>query len=290
MTDEHVLSEDNFGGRLIAPKRVCEECNREAGKLEREIASRPPLAEYVSRHAPLFNPRQRPEAEGRLDDGAKIRAKWTPQGAIIKQRLPRLVGQQGGREVWEVAEGTEEEFKERRRRRGQDVEVIGRPVGQREHMQLRYGIGARTLMEWPRFGAKVALAVASLALDVQWLESRGAKNLQLLFLRGVGPPHDSSIKAGLFPAEAPPDKDPWRKFRPGEHLLGMRNADESDGAVVWMVLFGALVYEMLLEDAECPEDEPTWLLAPRGEPPRRTSFEEMHAGLMARTSTGADVS
>lgn len=132
--------------------------------------------------------------------------------------------------------------------------------------------------------------MASLALDVQWLESRGAKNLQLLFLRGVGRPRDSSIKAGLFPAEAPPDKDPWRKFRPGEHLLGMPNADESDGAVVWMVLFGALVYEMLLEDAECPEDEPTWLLAPRGEPPRRMSFEEMHAGLMARTSTGPDVS
>jgi len=54
LTDEHVLSEANFGGRLVARDAVCGRCNRIVGALERNITRDAFLAYLVGRHAPAY--------------------------------------------------------------------------------------------------------------------------------------------------------------------------------------------------------------------------------------------
>jgi hypothetical protein len=47
ITREHVLSEANFGGRLISPGAACQPCNGLAGRVEALAAEHPRVAEAV---------------------------------------------------------------------------------------------------------------------------------------------------------------------------------------------------------------------------------------------------
>lgn len=49
-TREHILSEKNFGGRLVSPDAVCEACNGLAGKIEAMVAGHPWGAEAVAQY------------------------------------------------------------------------------------------------------------------------------------------------------------------------------------------------------------------------------------------------
>lgn len=87
LTDDHVLSEANFGGRLVASKRVCQPCNSKAGKLESQIVTVPPLVTFAAEAARELG-RGYPEADAILQDGARGRAEITAEGARHHLRAP----------------------------------------------------------------------------------------------------------------------------------------------------------------------------------------------------------
>lgn len=267
LTDEHVLSQANFGGRLVTRRAVCQSCNGTVGKLERQMSRSAFLAEYIGRDRLLFSPPlPKPEAEG-VTGGAEVRLRYGPAGATVSSRKPRLVEcEDDGTEVWEVAAGEEERF--RQRRRAQDlnlkVRVIGRAASDAPGLNAKFGIGAPNIDYWPRLGAKVALSLASLVLDDTWLDTPGAAGLQTVLARGAYSRAVFPNGLGLGPGELDPADEPGSVLRSGEHLLGL---DRDDGGRAWMILFGGLYYFVPLLDADVPDWEPTWYLQPRT-PPR----------------------
>lgn len=287
LTDEHVLSQENFGGRLEASRRVCAPCNREAGRLEHLVATTPPLVQYVGKAATALRPKRPrfPEMEAILPDGARGRAALTPEGTRIVSWEPRQIGMEGDVEVWEVAEGEEEKFERRRLARGQRVRAVGRPLGEVGYMQLTRGMGVEAFELWPRFAAKVALGCASLVLPETWLDSRGARALQDLFQRGHAP---KSVWRGRLKLPFPwlPELDAEsllaQALHPHEHILAVSKNEQGEGALVEMIFFGAVLYRIDLFDAECPDDEPAWLLSPSGPAPVREPWEMLYARLLAR--------
>ena len=287
LTDEHVLSQRNFGGRLVAPCRVCEGCNRKAGQLEHLVATTPPLVSYAGKAATALRPeRQRfPEMDAILPDGARGRAALTPQGTRIVSWEPRQIGMDGDVEIWEVAEGEERKFERRRLARGQRVRAVGRPLGEAGYMQLTRGMGVEAFDLWPRFAAKVALGCASLVLPEMWLDSCGAVALQRLFLSGHAP---KSVWRGRLKLPFPwlPELDAEsplaQALHPHEHILAVSKNEQGDGALVEMIFFGAVLYRIDLFDAECPNEEPAWLLSPSGPAPVREPWETLYARLLTR--------
>lgn len=259
LTNEHVLSQANFGGRLVSRRAVCQPCNGLVGRLEREIVSGPFLSEYVGRDRDLFNPRLRePEVQGTAE-GAELRVRLGTQGARVSSRVPRqLEAGADGTPVWEVAADAEAKFRERR---AEPIDVVARDADYAPGLELRFGIGDRTIDAWPRFGAKVALALASLVLQEDWLDSPGARGLQLV-VAGRPYPQATFPEGFMFgPRELDPSLEPGSLLRPGEHVLGL---DSDHGGRAWMLLFGALEYHVPLPDADVPASEPTWLLLPQG--------------------------
>lgn len=285
LTDEHVLSEANFGGRLVAPKRVCQPCNGKAGELERQITTVPPLIQFAGEAAGELRPSKPrfPQAEAILQDGARGRAKITPEGARVISFEPRKIGMEGDVEVWEVGAGDEEKFELRRRKQGKRVKAVGRPLGQRGYMQLAGGFGLSFFELWPRFAAKVGLGCASLVLPETWLDSEGGRLVQDLFQRGNAPKRlwrGRGPKVPLGWPELPPEDLLRRALRPSEHILALSANDEGDGTLLEMILFGAIYYRLDLFDAECPKDEPAWLISSAR--PNREPWEALHARLRAR--------
>jgi hypothetical protein len=283
LTNEHVLSRANFGGRLVAPKRVCESCNSEAGGLEDKILTVPPLIEFVGVAARELG-RGYPEAEAILQDGARGRAEITPDGTRVISFKPRKIGMEGDTEVWEVGEGDEKKVEDRRSKPGRRVKAVGRPLGQGDYMQLAGGFGVDFFEMWPRFAAKVALGCASLTLPEAWLDSEGARLVQDLFQRGNAPKRlwrGRGPKVPLGWPELPPDDPLRRALRRSEHILALSANDEGDGTLLEMVLFGAIYYRLDLFDAECPDDEPAWLVSPSSRSGREPS-EVLRARLLAR--------
>lgn len=150
-------------------------------------------------------------------------------------------------------------------------------------MQLAGSFGLEFFDLWPRFAAKVALGCASLVLPHDWLDSEGARLVQDLFQRGNAP---KRLWRGRLPTvplgwpELPPDDLLRRALRPSEHILALSANDEGDGALLEMVLFGAIYYRLDLFDAECPPDEPAWLVSTS--PPRQEPWGSLHARLRVR--------
>lgn len=286
LTDEHVLSQSNFGGRLVAPKRVCRPCNGKAGNLERQIVTVPPLISFAGDAAHELRPSKPryPEARAIHPDGARGRAELTPEGARIVSWEPRQIGVEGDTAIWEVGEGEEQKFERRRRDRGERVRAVGRPLGEGRYMQLAGGFGIGFFELWPRFAAKVALGCASLTLHEEWLDSEGASVLQDLFQRANAPRprwRGRLPKVPLWP-ELPPENPIRQALRPLEHILGLSSNDEGDGALLEMILFGAIYYRLDLFDAECPADEPAWLLGPAQSAPPREPWKSLNDRLLAR--------
>jgi hypothetical protein len=230
LTDEHVLSERSFGSRSVSKSAVCAPCNRKAGELEMRIASRPLLAELVGKHSAAYGPALHPHADGYLADGQPVRVRFAEQGAEVHSLL------------------------------GRD----GDPANPPERLAgMRWGIGAGNFDEWPRFGAKVALGLASLVLEPTWLDTRGAAAVQAIF---SGQQWETGVLAfgPDWTAQEIGEDEPFARLARGEHVVGL--CDSPDGPYAWMILFGAVAYRVSLPDAAIPSNEPTWLLQPRTTP------------------------
>src|SRR4051812_8920570 len=92
LTDEHVLSERNFGGKLIARRSVCQDCNSEVGKLERRLPQDHALYDLIAEHGDEFRPRlQAPIVDGVLADGTNVRVQRAGEIFRAVSREPRLV-------------------------------------------------------------------------------------------------------------------------------------------------------------------------------------------------------
>lgn len=232
LTDEHILSERSFGSRLVSKSAVCAPCNSKAGKLEMSIASRPLLAELVGKHSTAYGRPLRPQADGYLADGQPVRVRFAEEGAEVHSLL------------------------------GRDVDPVRPP----ERLAgVKWGIGVGNFDEWPRFGAKVALGLASLVLDPAWLDTRGAAAVQAMF---AGERWERDVLAfdPDWTASEIGDDEPFAKLAQGEHVVGL--CDFPEGPCAWMILFASVAYRVSLPEAAIPLDEPTWVLKPRTTPAR----------------------
>lgn len=181
LTDEHVLSEANFGGRLVARDAVCGRCNRMVGALERNITLDAFLAYLVGRHAPAYAPRNGPHpmAKGVLEDGTNVRVAFTPDGPRIASRRPRRSEVRAdGTEVWDVLAGAEERVRERLAQKGIRATVRPHSPSETPGLNIKWGIGPPNVANWSRLCAKVALSLASLVVGPGWLDTPGARALQ----------------------------------------------------------------------------------------------------------------
>lgn len=271
LTREHVLSDKHFGGRLIASDTVCQPCNSLAGGIEALVAEHPFVAEAVARFRTACGGKRYPQSQAVLPDGAHAQVERRPSGIEIIDFQPRQIGTDpDGTGIWELAAGRETEFVERRRKRGERVRAVGRPLGPGGYMHLRYGLGTRNFAAWPRFVAKTALATMSLVTEERWLDTDAALALQDVFheRRRAGSP---SYSLPLYPWEQDRTKPPWSLLIGGEHVLGLWRDVEAGDWRFGLTLFGYLVAEAELRDVECPQDQPTWLVPCDGSPPDRLS-------------------
>lgn len=285
LTDEHVLSEKNFGGRLVAPKAICQPCNSVSGELEDQLARSVGVAELVGRYGNLIKPRRapRPQTRGILADRREVTVEYGPDGLAVRDMKPRpLSPDPDGTEVWEVAEGQESLVVERRRKRGHKARAVGRSLAIEGSMTLKYGIGAKNFDLWPRFGAKVALSLASIVADQRWLDTPGARALQAGFRHGVWPRELYPRGAPWQPEELPPHEEPASLLHRGEHLVGL---SPDDGGCVWMILFGSLIYQLRAFDMSIPSDEYVWLLAPQTTEPGPRAGADLQEWLRKRQGT-----
>ena len=224
LTDEHVLSQANFGGRLVAPNAICERCNSRSGELEDQLARSVGVAERVGLCGDVIDRRRprRPQTDGVLRDGNQVTVEFGSGGLAVRDMKPRLIATDAdGTEVWEVAEGQEEMFVARRRGRGQDVRVVGRPLTTDGGLTIRYGLGPPNFDLWPRLAAKVTLSLASMVVDPSWLDTPGARALQHGFWR-------SAWDQDLYPRgvpwqfhELPPTRGLPSSLQSAEHVLAL---------------------------------------------------------------------
>jgi hypothetical protein len=256
----------NFGGRLVTPDAVCGPCNGLAGKIEAMVAGHPWVAEAVAKY--MTGPRGKafPQSRAVLPDGAEAQVEQRPSGVEILSFMPRQVGtDEDGTEVWEVGEGKEDEFVERRRKKGQKVRAVRRRLGPGGYMQLRYGIGEGNFAVWPRFVAKVALGAMSLYASQAWLDTDGALALQDM-LHERPRPEAANYGLPLHPCEQDRSKPPWSLHSRGDHVVGLWLDEDTGKSRLWLTLFGYLVAEGEIRDYDC-SDEPVWLVPCDGRPP-----------------------
>lgn len=135
---------------------------------------------------------------------------------------------------------------------------------------------------WPRFGAKVALAVATLVTTHLWLDSPGAKALQDVLWNG----YPGSGTAALGPAGDRLAARPSRLqstdlVRPPEHLLAIEFR-EHGGCDLVIVVFGELAYRVPFPIECTVEGAQSWWFSPSNTLGRQLHLEEQFAVLRAR--------
>lgn len=286
LTREHLLSETHFGGRLVSPDSICQRCNSLAGKVEALAAEHPFVSEAIAEYRTRKGGKRFPQSRAVLRDGARVQVERRPGGTWIIDFEPRQIHTDSdGTEVWEVAAGREAEFEQRRRRRGERVRVVGRPLGAGGYMELRYGVGASNFAAWPRFVAKIALSTTSLVVDEQWLDSDGALALQDMFHERPRP-GAARYELPLYPWEQDRSQWPWSGLAAGEHVLGVWRNNRGDGCHFGLTLFGYLVAEAELRDIRCPSDEPTWIVPCDGGQSTRLSRAQFGNLLSERATRG----
>ncbi|HXB15422.1 MAG TPA: hypothetical protein VNV44_06720 [Solirubrobacteraceae bacterium] len=254
-----MLAEKHFGARLIAPDAVCSRCNSLAGRVESLVAEHPFLSEPIARFVASGGAKRLPQSTAVLGDGAHVQLERGADSSRVIAVRPREIGTDAdGSAVWQVAEGAEREFEVRRSRHGERVRAVGRPMRLDGVAEVHYPLTPRNFAAWARFVAKVALATASLVLDEAWLDTGGARALQdLLHER---PRRSPGYGLPLYPWEQDRSRSPCSRLNDGEHLLGLWRHAMTGELRFTLVLFGCLAAEGELRDADCPEDEPTWLV------------------------------
>lgn len=271
LTDEHVLSERNFGGKLIARKSVCAPCNSEIGKLERRLPQDHALYDLIAEHGSRFRPRlPAPIIDGILADGTEVRVQQRNGSYQAVSREPKKVETRGdGTEVWHVAASDVERVGERLRRDGVVADVRGLDPSDLPGLNLKWGIGPPNVDNWSRMAAKVGLSLASLVLPESWLDTPGASALQDVLHRR---PWDTTVlprNLPFGPGTLDRSEEPARLLEPTDHVVGL-DYDEAGKPRAWTILFGGeRTTQMPLPDAPVPRCEPTWLLRigrPVGDP------------------------
>jgi hypothetical protein len=142
-------------------------------------------------------------------------------------------------------------------------------------------IGSRDT--WSRFGAKVALAVASLVTDDGWLDTPGAKALQDVLWNGYTPELDSPGDRRWTGPSLLHSND---LIRSPEHLLAIEPA-QHHGSSILIVIFGELGYRVPLPIEYTIDDAESWWFSPSNWSGRQLRLEEQLASLRARRARRA---
>jgi hypothetical protein len=287
LTREHVLAEKHFGGRLIAPDTICKPCNSLAGRIESLVAQDPFVADAIAEFMVHPGAKRYPQSKAVLADGAHVQVERRHNGTEVIDVRPRQIDiDPDGTEVWQVADGREREFEQRRAKQGQRVRAVGHSLGPAGPAELHYGIGGSNFAAWPRFVAKTALATMSLVTDERWLDTDGAHALQDVFHERHRP-GARAYGLPMYPWEQDRSKPPWSLLVGGEHVVGLWRDLEGAHWRFGLTLFGYLVAEAELRDAECPPDEPTWIVA-RAAPPSVRMSRADFAELLSQRADQAD--
>ncbi len=277
LSEEHIIPE-RFGGTLVT-RSVCESCNRMAGKLEWLLGEWPDVHERRGLHGlpDRRGKRQQPLTRIYFDGGAEGLVARTTSGSQVIKVFPRAVDLLAdGSVVYEVPAPLADEFRARKRNRGESCEIRVRELADYGRGYTKYGLGTASVGLWARFAAKVALGCVSLLEDRRdWLDSRGATRLQALLHRD-----HVTFEVGVTPSELHPSEDIAKLLVPPEHLLYF--ADDSREVRLNMVLFGDLFFGTLVPEFDMPSRQPAWLLTPGGGPPTEQATEDLERFLVER--------
>jgi hypothetical protein len=131
----------------------------------------------------------------------------------------------------------------------------------------QYGMGAG--WEWPRFAAKIGLAMGHLALGRDFSLSVPMQKLRHLLRAGSEPP-------GIYPPDQrvttmvdnDPDHAAADVLLPHEHIIGIEQIPA--GLRFFGVLFGEIAFQVpLATSAQLPDGDVAWLLGSDGPPTMR---------------------
>jgi hypothetical protein len=184
-----------------------------------------------------------------------------------------------GTEVWAVEAGTERNFEERRRKRGEKIRAVGRPLGELRVTEVHYGIGLESATAWGRFVAKVILGVASLSLPISWLDSTDAQRLRCCF-EDRPQPDGERFPMPLDALEQDRGAPPWSLLVP-DHLLQL-SPREGGGTRFILALFGYLGAQVDLPETPCPEGGCAWIVPSDRRPPGWYSLPALDVELKGR--------
>lgn len=276
LTNEHVLSENNFGATLVAPKAICASCNSASGEVELLVAGGAWVSEAVVefRTGSATRPRAYPQVQGRTSDGATVHVQEHSGGKDVIALVPRQIATDGdGTPVIEVESGTEKEYEMRQLKDGKRVRAVGRELTSLRVVETQRGIGLKTADAWGRFVAKVLLAAGSLALPDAWLDSPECAEMQGYFLRSR-----DKVHMPFYAYEQDRSAEPW-SLLDGTHLISFHRSAAGQGTRFLLALFGYLGAEIELPETECPTDEPSWLVPCDFRPPVPVGWGQLESAI-----------
>ena len=265
LNDDHVIPA-KLGGTLTV--RAHEACNSGAALYIDNPLMADPDVELLRGISGALNTRtgrfKGAQFPGALADRAPALMRAGPDGVVIEQvaaGVPEFVAD--GEFVFTLPSLPPEELAERTAKildqlraehPGKTVELVSQePRSARVTIERSWGLMPWV---WPRFAAKVALAVLSITMPPEWQGSDGQLFLLALFRNGevYGSPSGGVTAV----PERFGDNDPMRTLHyPWEHTI---TVDRRDGATwVSIVLFGELRYTLGVATDLAPRGPCVWL-------------------------------
>lgn len=287
---EHVIPA-KLGGTLTI--RTHSKCNEQSALAVDNRLMADPDVEVLRALAGVSNTRTNRAARGSqtpvtLADGARALVRVDPSGHTLEQvgpGEPQRVDEHtytfttpptGDIERW-----TERALaKIQAENPGRTVTFEGREA-RRTHVEAERSWGIRP-STWPRFAAKVALALLDSTLPETWHGSAGELALFALFRNDkvIGAPNGLAV----FPTELHAGDGIYDLLRPWEHLLSVQPS--AHGVVVSLMLFGELRYDLDVQTELRPTGSPCWLLDHRESKPFQfATISEMGAAVATRLAT-----
>jgi hypothetical protein len=284
---EHAVPQD-IGGNFWIP--TCEACNRAAAK----YIDNPLLADgdvrLLRATYDVRSPKRRSKVAtdqfvGKLEDGARALFRPGPSGGELKQVTAGepIVNEDGTFTISASGEHPEEQLerglkKLREENPGKTVELESTEARTGEvNFEHSWGLGPWI---WPRFAAKVALAMASRTIP-GFAEERPAKLLRALIwqLRVHKDLLPAEAGLGAVPSRLEPNDPAVGLLLPHEHLISL--SARSGELVAAIVLFGELGYALRIATDLQPENRTVaWLVDGHGQPASATL--DLMVGELAR--------
>jgi hypothetical protein len=274
---EHVLPAGL--GVDLTTRRVCQPCNQRAG---REV-DQPWLSDYLVNEARVRlqvpdrrgNPPRNMTIPAVSGDGRDVFVHLDGTAGSTRIELKPQYRSDGIH--WTTSGYTVEATTKKLERMRQDHADV-RVVRQAPEAAPETAVASivQPPQTWPRFGAKVALAVASLVCADDWLESANAKALQEALWSGPADGLEPGVAWCSIPAQLPNALP----MRPPEHLL---THVEWDG-IQWLglIIFAELQYRVPLEIDWGEAGPQSWWFSPDNRRGRQLPADVQLAQLMLR--------